>query len=91
MPRTLQCGCTEAEGGTIVERGNEMQNPMAFEVHYSEYQRQAAWINENDWQFENAEERHPVRRAVAKALIALAARLSPAVAMPGTGTRALAR
>lgn len=68
-----------------------MQNPVAFEAHYSEYQRQAAWINENDWQFEKPAKRRPVRAAVAAALVRLAARLSPPVAIPGSGTRALAR
>lgn len=55
-----------------------MQNPVAFEVHYGEYRRQAAWINANDWQFEQPAQRHPMRATVAKALIALATLLSPA-------------
>ncbi len=49
-----------------------MENPMAAQVHHGEYQRQAAWINGNDWQFEQPAQRHPVRAPVAKALIALA-------------------
>jgi hypothetical protein len=55
-----------------------MQNPVAFEVLNREYQRQAAWINENDWLFERPSTRHPVRQAVAKALVTLANALAPA-------------
>jgi hypothetical protein len=54
-----------------------MQNPVALEVQYGEYRRQAAWINENDWQFERPATRYPVRQAVAKALIGLATMLAP--------------
>ncbi len=54
-----------------------MENPMAAQVHYSEYQRQAAWINANDWQFEKATKRQRVRATVAKALIALANAVTP--------------
>lgn len=54
-----------------------MQNPVAFEVQYGEYQRQAAWINENDWQFTKPERRYRVRKAIAQALIALANALAP--------------
>ncbi len=54
-----------------------MENPMAAQVHFTEHQRQAAWINANDWQFERPAQRHPVRAAVAKALIALANAVTP--------------
>jgi hypothetical protein len=54
-----------------------MQNPVAFEVQYGEYQRQAAWINANDWQFAKPERRYRVRQAIAQALIALAHLLTP--------------
>jgi hypothetical protein len=54
-----------------------MENPMAAQVHYSEYQRQAAWINANDWQFEQPAKRHPARAMVAKVLIALANAVAP--------------
>jgi surface antigen len=54
-----------------------MQNPMAFEVQYGEYQRQAAWINANDWQYEKPEQRYRVRKAIAQALITLANLLTP--------------
>lgn len=54
-----------------------MQNPAAFEIQYGEYQRQAAWINANDWQFEKPERRYRVRQAIARALIALANALAP--------------
>jgi hypothetical protein len=55
-----------------------MQNPTAAHVHYSEYQSNGAWVNDNDWQFERPAKRHPVRLAIAKVLIALATALSPA-------------
>ena len=54
-----------------------MENPVAFEVQYGEYQRQVAWINENGWQFEKPEQRYRVRRAIAQALITLANALAP--------------
>jgi hypothetical protein len=54
-----------------------MQNPVAFEVQYGEYQRQAAWINANDWQFAKPERRYGVRQAIAQALISLADALAP--------------
>ncbi len=54
-----------------------MEHPMAAQVHYGEYRRQAAWINANDWQFEQPAQRHPVRATVAKALIALANAAAP--------------
>jgi hypothetical protein len=54
-----------------------MENPMAAQVHYGEYQRQATWINGNDWQFEQPAKRHPARATVAKALIALAMAVTP--------------
>jgi hypothetical protein len=68
-----------------------MQNPMAAQVHYSEYQRQAAWINELDWQFEKGEKRHGVRKAIAQVLIALAARLAPTVKQPDISALRLAQ
>ena len=54
-----------------------MENPMAAQVHYSEYQRQAAWINANAWLFERPTKQYRVRQAVAKALIALANAVTP--------------
>jgi hypothetical protein len=54
-----------------------MENPMAAQIHYSEHQRQAAWINANAWQFERPTKQYRVRQAVAKALIALANALTP--------------
>ncbi len=32
-----------------------MENPMVMQTHYREYQRQAAWFNANDLQFEHKE------------------------------------
>lgn len=55
-----------------------MQNPMAAQVHFSEYQSNVAWVNEHDWQVQQPAKRYPVRQAVAKALIALAQTLTPA-------------
>ncbi len=68
-----------------------MENPMAAQVQYGEYQRQAAWINANDWQFEQPAKRHPVRATVAKALVALAARVAPTASQANPGTPALAQ
>jgi hypothetical protein len=54
-----------------------MENPMAFQQHYADHRRQMAWINAEDWQFEQPERRYRVRRAIARALIALANLLTP--------------
>jgi hypothetical protein len=54
-----------------------MQHPESFDIDYREHQRQVAWINEHDWQFERPVKRHPVRQAMAKVLIALANALTP--------------
>ncbi len=55
-----------------------MQNPVAFDVHYSEYQRQTAWINSEDWKIERTAKQYRVRTAIAQALIHLATLLAPA-------------
>ncbi len=68
-----------------------MENPVAFEVHYREYQRQAAWINHEDWKIERKAKRYQVRVVVAKRLIALAARIAPAITQPNTSTPARAQ
>ena len=54
-----------------------MENPVAFDVHYTEFQRQTAWINANDWQLEKRTKQYRVRAALAKALISLANMLAP--------------
>ncbi len=54
-----------------------MENPMAAQVHYSEYQRQTVWLNEENWKFEAPARRYRVRAAVAHALVALASLLAP--------------
>jgi len=41
-------------GWEAAKRSKERENPVAFEVHYREYQRQAAWINHEDWKIERA-------------------------------------
>jgi hypothetical protein len=66
------------EKRAAVERSEAMLNPMATQIHYDEHHRQVTWVNEHDWQFAQPVKRHPVRRAVAKALIALANALTPA-------------
>lgn len=53
-----------------------MENPIASQVHYNEYLRQTAWLNEENWKFERPEKRHRAREATAKALIHLAALLA---------------
>ncbi len=68
-----------------------MENPMTFQQHYADHQRQSAWINANDWQFERTEKRYPVRATVAKALVALAARVAPTAGQSNTGAPALAQ
>jgi hypothetical protein len=55
-----------------------MQHPDSFDIDYREHQRQVAWVNEHDWQFERPEKRYPVRQVVAQALITLANSLAPA-------------
>jgi hypothetical protein len=59
------------------ERSATMQHPESFDIDYREHQRQVAWINEHDWQFERPVKRYPVRQGVAKVLIALADALTP--------------
>jgi len=54
-----------------------MENPMTFQQHYADHQRQSAWINANDWQFEKAEKRHPMRAACVRWLIGLAKSAAP--------------
>jgi hypothetical protein len=79
------CGCVvlatvrvyQGEGQQAVERSKAMLDPTATQVDYDEYRTQVAWVNEHDWQFEKPVKRHPVRQAVAKALIALAHALTP--------------
>jgi hypothetical protein len=58
-----------------------MENPMTFQQHYADHQRQSAWINANDWQFEKAEKRHPMRAACVRRLIGLARIAAPPAAV----------
>ncbi len=60
-----------------------MQSPVAFEVLYSEHQRQVAWVNDNEWQFAKPRTQYRVRQAMARALVQLANLLTPGEA---TGT-----
>jgi hypothetical protein len=57
-----------------------MENPMTFQQHYADHRRQSAWINANDWQFEKAEKRRPVRTACVRWLIGLARIAAPPAA-----------
>jgi hypothetical protein len=52
---------------------------LLAEVRYREHRAQVAWVDENDWKVEQPARRHPVRRALARALLALADALAPAV------------
>lgn len=54
-----------------------MEHPVASQAHYAEHQRQMAWINTENWQFERPEKRYRVRHSVARALIQLAMLLTP--------------
>jgi hypothetical protein len=63
-----------------------MYNAMDFQVRYEDHQRQVAWVNDNDWQFERPERRGRVRQAVARALVTLAARLTPAMEQTRTAS-----
>jgi hypothetical protein len=49
-----------------------MHELLARQVQYREYQRQIAWVNEEDWKFARRVRRYRARRAIARALIALA-------------------
>lgn len=55
-----------------------MQNPTAAQVHFSDFQSDMAWVNENDWQFEQPARKYRVREAIAKVLISVAQALTPA-------------
>jgi hypothetical protein len=61
-----------------------MHNATDFQVQYDDYRRQMAWVNDNDWQFERPQRRRQVRKTVARALITLAVRLTPAIERPRT-------
>lgn len=58
-----------------------MENPMAAQVQYGEYQRQTTWLNEEGWRFYPPTTRTPVRETVARTLVTLAARLAPAISV----------
>lgn len=55
-----------------------MQNPVAFEIEYREHLRQMAWVNELDWSLEPPAPKHPIGRALAEVLRALARIAAPA-------------
>jgi hypothetical protein len=73
----------QGERRAAVERSEAMVNPMAAQVHYDEHRSEMAWVNEHDWQFERPVKRHPVRQAVAKALLALATALTTTAKQEG--------
>jgi hypothetical protein len=55
-----------------------MQSPVAMQVQYDELRQQTAWINAENWKFEQPAKRYRVRNAIAQALITLANALTPA-------------
>jgi hypothetical protein len=59
------------------ERSEAMENAV-LEIEYREHMRQLAWMNEHDRQFEQPAKKHPVRQAIARALITLAEMVAPA-------------
>lgn len=61
-----------------------MLDATDFQVQYDDHRRQMAWVNDNDWQFERPQRRRQIRETVARALITLAARLTPATEQPRT-------
>ncbi len=63
-----------------------MYNTIDFQVRYDDHQRQMAWVNENDWQFERPKRRGQIRQTVAHMLITLTARLAPAMERPRTAS-----
>jgi hypothetical protein len=54
-----------------------MHDLVALQVHAREHQRQIAWVNAENWKFAKSVRRYRVRRAIARALIALAHVLAP--------------
>lgn len=68
-----------------------MENPMAAHVHYTEHQRQMAWVNNEDWKIERTTQQYRMRAAVAKALVGLATRIAPTMRVPNPRTPAPAQ
>ncbi|MCA1668238.1 MAG: hypothetical protein LC793_12760 [Thermomicrobia bacterium] len=60
-----------------------MYDATDFQVRYDDHRRQMTRVNEAGWQFDPPHARTRVRITVANALIALAARLFPAVGEMG--------
>ena len=53
-------------------------NEMDARAHYTEHQRQMAWINDQDWKIEiEKPPRRSLRLALSKALLALARHIAP--------------
>ena len=55
-----------------------------------EWQRHTAWLDDEGWKYVTPA-RHPYRVAMAMALVALATRIAPTVAVPNPRTPALAQ
>lgn len=60
-----------------------MYDATDFQVRYTDHRRQMAWVNDEGWKFDPPTVRKRIRATLAKALIALATRLFPAVGEGG--------
>jgi hypothetical protein len=63
-----------------------MYDAIDSQVRYDDHRRQMVWVNDNDWQFERPKRRRQIRQTVARVLITLAARLTPAIEQPRTAS-----
>jgi hypothetical protein len=59
-----------------------MQNTTDCETRYFDLQRDLAWVNSEAWKFEHPRAQQRIRSAVARALLALARRLTPRIEQP---------
>jgi hypothetical protein len=59
-----------------------MQNTTDCETRYFDLQRDLAWVNSEAWKFDRPRSRQRIRSAVARALLALARRLTPRIEQP---------
>jgi predicted TIM-barrel fold metal-dependent hydrolase len=61
-----------------------MHNATDFQVQYDDHRREMAWVNDHGWHFDPPTTPRRVRETIARALITLAARLTPATEQPRT-------
>jgi hypothetical protein len=59
-----------------------MQQTTDCQARYYDLQRDLAWVNSEAWKFERPRSRRRIRSAVARALLALASRLTPRIEQP---------